>query len=976
MKRKVNKITFLISLFVSVLLASCTVDWNQDLFGNLNDDAYVKISYAADSGGTGASFVERYLKGTTLKNKDLPTSEEERVKLLKPGYNLAGWTFDSFAEGSITNPDVFTVNNIRTKDVDFDGSIISVVESISLTNEDFSLVGHWIARTDTPYTIKYFLENLECTDYDLDSTETAYGTTDTLIDLLNFPVPFFTGFEPSPIIESDPSNGNINGDGSTVVTVKYNRESYEIRFYKDSGNWTNGYSNQFVSWQGNYQQPTGQTEWPNLTKPNYKFYGWAKSNDEIIADTYESAMNTIETKIPATFTDNLDYHPVWGPEVYLLTFKDQFGKALSGTVDGELTHLWQASDGFYEIPSPSPAPSGLTFQGWYTDEECSIAAVLPVSSLDSDTTFYAKWKYKKIYVDPENGSDENKGQSVEDALKTIQEAVRYAPEKIMLCSALTDPDDIYYLNGFDIIGIKIGRYSESTSEITFPFIHIKPGVILPEEKRLNNITLDGGADWSDAAAVSRPDNGAINFYLGLASNKGQVSGTALIVNEGTMFMGDGVILTNNCNIRTDGGAIWNSGTLTIQASTGNPVKILNNTTSGMGGGIYQQSPGELFVSNALIGDENRGNSGKQGGAIALNGNLMTTTSSATIEDSNISYNRSETSGGGIYAVGGGTVATRQNVTVKATTISNNVSTNKNNKQGSGGGVYVKWGDFSASDNTQIVSNTVGDSGGGITYAQAASGSLTDTLIKFNKSTSNGGGISCTGGSNGMVSLNEGTIVMSNEAATGSGIYLTNSKVEYNGGYVTVDNVMYVDLSVATITLSKEYNLGSTNNGKVTRIVPKEYVTNSVLIKNATGNSSYNMDAVFVIDKKVPDEIWGIIQKGTNGDGYLDNKTVSAGGGITNPLETTIDFAIAKNGTLVTATPELKISGELVSFDWSLVTGYNYEIKYFGSSTGIGTATNEDTQLDVSILVPGTYKAVVDGYYDGIYFYKEEDFTID
>lgn len=848
MKRKVNKITFLISLFVSVLLASCTVDWNQDLFGNLNDDAYVKVSYAASSGGTGASFVERYLKGTTLKNKDLPTSEEERVKLLKPGYNLVGWTFDSFAEGSITNPDVFTVNNIRTKDVDFDGSIISVVESISLTNEDFSLVGHWIARTDTPYTIKYFLENLECTDYDLDSTETAYGTTDTLIDLLNFPVHFFTGFKPSPIIESDPSNGNINGDGSTVVTVKFNRESYKIRFYKDSGSWTDGSANEFISWQGNYQQPTGQTEWPKVTEPNYKFYGWAKSNGEIIADTYESAMNTIETKVPSTFTDNLVYYPVWGPKVYLLTFKDQFGKALSGTVDGELTHLWQAT---YNIPDPSPAPAGLTFQGWYTDEECTIAAVLPVSSLDSDTTFYAKWDYPVIYVDPENGSDENKGQSVEDALKTIQEAVRYAPEKIMLCSALTDPDDIYYLNGFDIIGIKIGRYSESTSEITFPFIHIKPGVILPEEKRLNNVTLDGGADWSDAAAVSRPDNGAINFYLGTAHNKGKSSATALIVNEGTMYIGDDVILTNNCNIRTDGGAIWNSGTLTIQASTGNPVKILNNTTSGMGGGIYQQSPGELFVSNAVIGDENRGNSGKQGG-----------------------------------------------------------------------------------------------------------------------------GISCTGGSNGMVSLNEGTIVMSNEAATGSGIYLTNSKVEFNGGYVTVDNVMYVDVSVATITLSKEYNLGSTNNGKVTRIVPKEYVTNSVLIKNATGNSSYNMDAVFEIEVKVPDEIWGIIQKGTNGDGYLDNKTVSAGGGITNPLETTIDFAIAKNGTLVTATPELKISGELVSFDWSLVTGYNYEIKYFGSSTGICTTTNEDTQLDVSILVPGTYKAVVDGYYDGIYFYKEEDFTID
>lgn len=104
--------------------------------------------------------------------------------------------------------------------------------------EDLKLYAVWTRRTDTKYIINYWTENAEDSDYSLESSRVATGTTE------------------SPIILQDNAEGygkeNLSSeyrnfftfkeydkgkviklDGSTVVNVYYTRNKYTMRFYHE-----------------------------------------------------------------------------------------------------------------------------------------------------------------------------------------------------------------------------------------------------------------------------------------------------------------------------------------------------------------------------------------------------------------------------------------------------------------------------------------------------------------------------------------------------------------------------------------------------------------------------------------------------------------------------------------------------------------------------------------------------------------------
>src|ERR1043166_129492 len=152
------------------------------------------------------------------------------------------------------------------------------------------------------------------------------------------------------------------------------------------------------------------------------------------------------------------------------------------------------------------------------------------------------------------------------------------------------------------------------------------------------------------------------------------------VNSGVTAVLNSLILTNGHTTSDDGGAIFNTGTLTMNNST-----VVGNSADGLGGGIY--SSGKLTNNNCTVVSNSAAGSG---GGI-YNGDTLTVSNctivgnSATVAD-----------GGGIFSIGTLTV--------------NNSTVMSNSAAGSGGGIYN--GDTVTMSQSTVAKNTARNYGGG------------------------------------------------------------------------------------------------------------------------------------------------------------------------------------------------------------------------------------------------------------------------
>lgn len=136
----------------------------------------------------------------------------------KAGYDFGGW----YTDETCTTP--YT-------DGQLEGNI--------------TLYAKWNAKT-VNYTIVYWQQNADDDDYSYKENETASGTTGstTAVNPLNSRYDGFSVSTENPTVQQ-----TIAGDGSTVVNVYYDRNTYSVKFYKQTG-W--GY-------QSNWQEITELT---------------------------------------------------------------------------------------------------------------------------------------------------------------------------------------------------------------------------------------------------------------------------------------------------------------------------------------------------------------------------------------------------------------------------------------------------------------------------------------------------------------------------------------------------------------------------------------------------------------------------------------------------------------------------------------------------------------------------------------------
>ena len=118
----------------------------------------------------------------------------------KPGYTFSGW----YLEEDCTNEAVF-----------------------SAINESTTVYAKWDPATGVTYTVLHMQENANDDGYSTKDIETKSGQAgfDTNAQPMSYP-----GFTAQPITQQ-----TINGDGSTIVTVKYKRNVYTVKFFSNSG---------------------------------------------------------------------------------------------------------------------------------------------------------------------------------------------------------------------------------------------------------------------------------------------------------------------------------------------------------------------------------------------------------------------------------------------------------------------------------------------------------------------------------------------------------------------------------------------------------------------------------------------------------------------------------------------------------------------------------------------------------------------
>lgn len=295
---------------------------------------------------------------------------------------------------------------------------------------DSTITAQWTAGQAT-YLVQYWLENANDDDYSYDSSvqkSAAAGSTVSGSDDNSY-----TGFQ---FARAD-QNVTVNGDGTTVVNVYYNRNTYTLTFKTRSGKgWntsvefknikygedTSKYWSQAPDgyrWCTSTSQNTAYTYAPAMPNSNLTVYGQSVSNNCKYTIHYYEEGTTNKVKEDNTYyrsndgywlTDedyiyipgficlnsgstyankNLEYSVYYRRQNYTLDFNNR------GTIVKSVTVPYEASLTSYNFDPPYPAgleANAYKFDGWYTDPGCTVAVDWATATMPyKNTVLYAKW---------------------------------------------------------------------------------------------------------------------------------------------------------------------------------------------------------------------------------------------------------------------------------------------------------------------------------------------------------------------------------------------------------------------------------------------------------------------------------------------------------------------------------------------------------------------------------------------------------
>ena len=322
-----------------------------------------------------------------------------------------------------------------------DASLTTAADFSAITAST-TLYAKWAENGNTSYTVIHWLENADDDDYSYKESETKTGTTG---GQTNATAKSYTGFTAQTITQEI-----IKGDGSTIVSVYYKRNVYEVKFYtKDSwrDDWKEDTSKRITAkyganisdkWPGGGWYVSPPSMWSSTAQSNIdtmplngkNFYGQQSGDTTYKADYYTEVLPGQPGTTVGSHTYKLHHtdeiQAGWGLKVtdeerYPITgftcntaVSTKNGQSYNGAkfyytrnsydlvfISGGKTVKtapvkYQASIADYANYKPDNAPAGMedyVFDDWYASKECTGEAydftgkTMPANSI----TLYAKW---------------------------------------------------------------------------------------------------------------------------------------------------------------------------------------------------------------------------------------------------------------------------------------------------------------------------------------------------------------------------------------------------------------------------------------------------------------------------------------------------------------------------------------------------------------------------------------------------------
>ena len=183
----------------------------------------------------------------------------------------------------------------------FSGSAVTGISTTDIGNKTY--YAKWTGSSNIAYKIEHYKQNVSLSGYTLEDTENKTGTTGETVTAT---AKSYTGFSENTTYTGRVATGTVAGDGSLVLKLYYDRNSYTVTLNTNGGTVNSGNVT-------SYTYGIGVTLPTNVTKTGYTFNGWYENS---------SLTGTAVTSISTTDTGNKTYYAKWTTNQYTVTFKN------------------------------------------------------------------------------------------------------------------------------------------------------------------------------------------------------------------------------------------------------------------------------------------------------------------------------------------------------------------------------------------------------------------------------------------------------------------------------------------------------------------------------------------------------------------------------------------------------------------------------------------------------------------------------
>ena len=162
---------------------------------------------------------------------------------------------------------------------------------------DTTLYAHWVVA-GTSYKVEHYLQNTDRTTYTLSDTEILSRITGNSTAAVAKTT--YSGFVTPSVTEVTTLQESIKSDGSTVIKIKYNRDTFSLSF-EGNGNTGGSMSNQTF-----YYEVPQAIKSNEFAKTGYSFDGWAtsESSEKLYEEGGSYAIDAADATLYATWKAN------------------------------------------------------------------------------------------------------------------------------------------------------------------------------------------------------------------------------------------------------------------------------------------------------------------------------------------------------------------------------------------------------------------------------------------------------------------------------------------------------------------------------------------------------------------------------------------------------------------------------------------------------------------------------------------------